>query len=121
MLGHLIANSSCPWKAFIEGTKETINLFVIGLSVCGDRQCRAELVKVSGVSEIVGLSKANLSLEKFFVSRDVSPHEQKRAVEQNHADICLFFDNLSSGSPLSFKHFTLSRFHFNNEETNHIW
>ena len=55
MLGHLIANSSCPWEAFIEGTKEAIDLFVIGLSVCGDRQCRAELVHVFEVSEIVGL------------------------------------------------------------------
>ena len=110
MLGYLIANSSCPWEAIIEGTKEAINLFVIGLSVCGDRHCRAKLVKVTEVSEIVGLSKANLALEK--LQFDFSPYEQKHA-----ADICLFFDNLSSGSPLSFKHFILSRFHFTNEET----
>ena len=66
------------------------------------------LTLISEVSEIVGLSKANLALEKlqFF-----------GAVEQNHTDICLVFDNLSSGSPLSFKHFSLWFFHFNNEET----
>ena len=68
------------------------------------------------VSNIAELSKAKLALEELkFVGRDVFPHEQKHAVEQNH--VCLFFDNLSSGSPLSFKHFTLIAFHFNNEET----
>ena len=115
MFGHLIANSSCLWKANIEGTKEAINLFVIGLSVSGDRQCRAELVNVFEVSEIVGLSKANLALEKLSFARHafVQAHHAR---DQNHTDICLFFDNLSSGSPLSFKHFALRCFHFNNEE-----
>ena len=112
MLGHLIANSSCPWRAGIEGTKEAINLFVIGLSACGDRQCRAEVVTVSEASNIAELSKAKLALEQLhFLHRDAS------LPEQNHADICLFFDNLSSGSPLSFKHFMLRCFHLNNEET----
>ena len=108
MLGHLIANSSCPWKVKIEGTKETIQLFVTGLS---ERQCRAERIKVFEVSNIAELSKAKLALEELqFVGRaDVSPHPA--------IDFCLFFDNLSSGSPLSFKHFTLCGFHFNNEET----
>ena len=113
MLGHLIANSSCPWKANIVGTKEAINLFVIGLSVCGDRQCRAELVNVSKVSEIAELSKANLALEELSFARDdLNTH----VGEQYNADICLFFDILSSGSPLSFKHFALIDFNFNNEE-----
>ena len=108
MLGHLIANSSCPWKVHIEDTKETIKLFVTGLSVCEDRQCRVEEMNVFQVSSIAELSKAKLALEELkFVSRDVFPHEQKHAVEQNHADICLFFDNLSSGSSTE-----LQTFHF---------
>ena len=122
MLGHLVANSSCRWSVTIEDTiEEIIKLFVTGLSVCEDRQCRAEEMNVFQVSNIAELSKAKLALEELkFVGRDGFPHEQKHAVEQNHTDICLFFDNLSSGSPLSFKHFTLSHFHFNNEETKKI-
>ena len=98
MLGYLIANSSCPWEANIVGTKEAINLFVIGLSVCGDRQCRAELVNVSEVS-------ANLAIEELLFARD--NNLTLHAGEQNHADISLFFDILSSGSPLNFKHLVL--------------
>ena len=113
MLGYLIANSSCPWEANIVGTKEAINLFVIGLSVCGDRQCRAELVNVSEVSEIAELSKANLAIEELLFARD---NNLTLHGEQNHADVSLFFDILSSGSPLNFKHLVLRYFHFNSEE-----
>ena len=120
MLGHLIANSSCPWKAYIEGTKEAINLFVNGLSVCGDRQCRAELVNVSYVSEIMELSKANLALEKLSFTRPIISSLELSGQTQNHADICLFFDILSSGSRLSFKHFALRHFHFDNQEIKKI-
>ena len=118
MLGHLIANSSFPWQVWIEGTAETIDLFVGGLS---NRQCRADLLYISAVSEIAELSNAKLALEKLELQRTSSYAKHdffERA--QNHVDICLFFDNLSNGCLLSFKHLTLSWFCFNNEEAKKI-
>ena len=71
--------------------------------------------------EIAELSNAKLALEKLELHR-TSYYDEYDFFEraQNHVDICLFFDNLSNGCLLSFKHLTLSWFCFNNEEAKKI-
>ena len=96
-----LVTKGCSWEVWIEGRTETIDLFISAFSDCKDGQCRA-----LAESEIAEFGKAKLALEKL---------EYVNA--QARLYICIFFDNLSSGNPLSFKRFTFNWVSFNDEGT----
>lgn len=96
MLGYLIANSSCHWEVAIRGTgiRETIRMFVSGISN-GQSGAKLDLLvrcDEFSVSSIAELNNAALTIgELHFAPKNTI----MMPVNNVHADIDVFFSNLS--------------------------
>lgn len=127
VLGYLIANSNCHWDIHIEGHKETIKMFVCGISNSEDGHFQSSLTLhiemetgTLGSSDIKELSSAPISVEKLFLEPLKSDSSQNGYNIITNSDIADFFDKLSKNGVLRIKHLHLVDFVFNARESEKI-